>query len=40
MGDGVIGNTLGFGPRVSGSTPDPPATSVAQMPPILINGKS
>ncbi len=25
MGDGVIGNTLGFGPNVEGSSPSPPA---------------
>jgi hypothetical protein len=25
MGDGVIGNTFGFGPNVEGSSPSPPA---------------
>ena len=25
MGDGVIGNTMGFGPIVEGSSPSPPA---------------
>ena len=26
MADGVIGNTLGFGPNVEGSSPSPPAS--------------
>jgi hypothetical protein len=25
LGDGVIGNTMGFGPIVEGSSPSPPA---------------